>query len=347
MSFSLYAATVKEAPVSVTLDHFESLGDRMGSYKIESISPNVSGSILLKDCVSRGGAAPGLALREPPRYRCHLGCILLKMAAMSLFAGGKPAAGASVRVEIMRLINTATKMWIPGGEALRFPVSIMPNGPNIGVQGGIHFANLTVVDALETLPGGGLPLGPLEGSSKRAWLNATDPAGLRGISGDVTVVNAHGCSEIVRVGGGAPKGVALNVTCVASLKTDEVESRSPFSYGPGAAPGLAKWFRPAKLGLFMHWTPVSQKGWEITYPLLCCPPDDLGCDGPASFSTNRTFPCVITRYPHGQWKTINASNPQGKITVNSEAELVKYRNCLLYTSPSPRDATLSRMPSSA
>ena len=76
VSFSLYAATVKEAPVSVTLDHFESLGDRMGSYNIESISPNVSGSILLKDCVSRGGAAPGLALREPPRYRCHLGCIL-------------------------------------------------------------------------------------------------------------------------------------------------------------------------------------------------------------------------------------------------------------------------------
>ena len=87
MSFSLYAATVKEAPVSVTLDHFESLGDRMGSYNIESISPNVSGSILLKDCVSRGGAAPGLALREPPRYRCHLGCILLKMAAMSLLTG--------------------------------------------------------------------------------------------------------------------------------------------------------------------------------------------------------------------------------------------------------------------
>ena len=26
---------------------------------------------------------------------------------------------------------------------------------------------------------------------------------------------------------------------------------------------------------------------------------------------------------------------------------ISYRNCLLYTSPSPRDATLSRMPSSA
>ena len=28
-------------------------------------------------------------------------------------------------------------------------------------------------------------------------------------------------------------------------------------------------------------------------------------------------------------------------------ELIKHRDCLLYTSPSPRDATLSRMPSSA
>ena len=36
---------------------------------------------------------------------------------------------------------------------------------------------------------------------------------------------------------------------------------------------------------------------------------------------------------------------QGNVLVVSPAHLVK--NCLLYTSPSPRDATLSRMPSSA
>ena len=35
-------------------------------------------------------------------------------------------------------------------------------------------------------------------------------------------------------------------------------------------------------------------------------------------------------------------DPQGRRSV---ADLIK--NCLLYTSPSPRDATLSRMPSSA
>ena len=31
----------------------------------------------------------------------------------------------------------------------------------------------------------------------------------------------------------------------------------------------------------------------------------------------------------------------------SSAQITHYYNCLLYTSPSPRDATLSRMPSSA
>ena len=35
------------------------------------------------------------------------------------------------------------------------------------------------------------------------------------------------------------------------------------------------------------------------------------------------------------------------ITFEESADLPKYRDCLLYTSPSPRDATLSRMPSSA
>ena len=34
-------------------------------------------------------------------------------------------------------------------------------------------------------------------------------------------------------------------------------------------------------------------------------------------------------------------------TQGSAVLVPKYSNCLLYTSPSPRDATLSRMPSSA
>ena len=35
------------------------------------------------------------------------------------------------------------------------------------------------------------------------------------------------------------------------------------------------------------------------------------------------------------------------LAINIEKSIVVYGLCLLYTSPSPRDATLSRMPSSA
>ena len=35
------------------------------------------------------------------------------------------------------------------------------------------------------------------------------------------------------------------------------------------------------------------------------------------------------------------------ITIKARSVSVEYKHCLLYTSPSPRDATLSRMPSSA
>ena len=37
----------------------------------------------------------------------------------------------------------------------------------------------------------------------------------------------------------------------------------------------------------------------------------------------------------------------GKKPMSDGIELLAYNTCLLYTSPSPRDATLSRMPSSA
>ena len=73
-------------------------------------------------------------------------------------------------------------------------------------------------DELETLPGGSCGLGPLEIGSKRAWLNATDPAGFSGIDGDVHVFNAHGCSEVVTVATGAPKNISLDVTCERRAK---------------------------------------------------------------------------------------------------------------------------------
>ena len=36
-----------------------------------------------------------------------------------------------------------------------------------------------------------------------------------------------------------------------------------------------------------------------------------------------------------------------ELTADDWEEIEEYEYCLLYTSPSPRDATLSRMPSSA
>ena len=40
-------------------------------------------------------------------------------------------------------------------------------------------------------------------------------------------------------------------------------------------------------------------------------------------------------------------NVAGQLGVRSIPAVYGFKNCLLYTSPSPRDATLSRMPSSA
>ena len=46
---------------------------------------------------------------------------------------------------------------------------------------------------------------------------------------------------------------------------------------------------------------------------------------------------------------IEEGSKEGFVTVNSQPapQVIQQDNCLLYTSPSPRDATLSRMPSSA
>ena len=50
------------------------------------------------------------------------------------------------------------------------------------------------------------------------------------------------------------------------------------------------------------------------------------------------------------WKSNNLKIIKSRLTgwqLESFNESYKYKICLLYTSPSPRDATLSRMPSSA
>ena len=83
---------------------------------------------------------------------------------------------------------------------------------------------------------------------------------------------------------------------------NEQEGWTPFGFGPKKVPA---WFREAKLGMFIHWGPVSQVGQELSYPLLCCPLDDAGCDGAVrciiapytifvapKFSTATTASCV-------------------------------------------------------
>ena len=47
----------------------------------------------------------------------------------------------------------------------------------------------------------------------------------------------------------------------------------------------------------------------------------------------------LSKVEHNQKKIFNG--------IDSPYSVVRYHSCLLYTSPSPRDATLSRMPSSA
>ena len=48
-----------------------------------------------------------------------------------------------------------------------------------------------------------------------------------------------------------------------------------------------------------------------------------------------------------RWEKIMGFNPSKFVGANLPVEQVNFLDCLLYTSPSPRDATLSRMPSSA
>ena len=53
---------------------------------------------------------------------------------------------------------------------------------------------------------------------------------------------------------------------------------------------------------------------------------------------------------YDKWDEVEMILHQGAISSTTETDvnkIHKYNVCLLYTSPSPRDATLSRMPSSA
>ena len=51
--------------------------------------------------------------------------------------------------------------------------------------------------------------------------------------------------------------------------------------------------------------------------------------------------------PIGLYKKLYEHSAKGHVVCFDDCDAILYDDCLLYTSPSPRDATLSRMPSSA
>ena len=83
------------------------------------------------------------------------------------------------------------------------------------------------------------------------------------------------------------------------------------------------------------------------YELSIASGEDSNCSSDKEFSTN----LVIDGDKHE--KNITIQKSVENITIGNEIfeskliEKYKFCVCLLYTSPSPRDATLSRMPSSA
>ena len=66
---------------------------------------------------------------------------------------------------------------------------------------------------------------------------------------------------------------------------------------------------------------------------------------PLKISTSTTSRRQLTETQYGELQATNL-NPNGKYHDSSKTA-TDTKTCLLYTSPSPRDATLSRMPSSA
>ena len=69
----------------------------------------------------------------------------------------------------------------------------------------------------------------------------------------------------------------------------------------------------------------------------------LSLDDSQSFLTECGSVNSMKSYPHNLWATPSHAD----YPITSEKMAIRSYFCLLYTSPSPRDATLSRMPSSA
>ena len=91
--------------------------------------------------------------------------------------------------------------------------------------------------------------------------------------------------------------------------------------------------------------------------ILCCLGDCLWMELPfiknCTKSLRSVFPVVgyaytnVSTYPCGQIGFLLAGKDKNTVLQKPVREATKPQTCLLYTSPSPRDRTRSRMPSSA
>ena len=146
-------------------------------------------------------------------------------------------------------------------------------------------------------------------------------------------------------GGGEPTSRELSVLKGGPTKLS-FERRS--NHQPGKAEPLVGWEEGRNPRPQTHLEPVL--GWSLIQQLLQLllqlqqgVQDHLLSQlSPSGWSLIQLLLSTTTRSPR------SSSQPALSIRlVAHPAVVVNYNNCLLYTSPSPRDATLSRMPSSA
>ena len=74
--------------------------------------------------------------------------------------------------------------------------------------------------------------------------------------------------------------------------------------------------------------------------------EDIAMNEPSSFRIASDSMESQSLSP-GEYIIKSAYGSMDVSTSNFDQKVTQFKNCLLYTSPSPRDATLSRMPSSA
>ena len=97
----------------------------------------------------------------------------------------------------------------------------------------------------------------------------------------------------------------------------------------------------------------EQNGWSFPYPMFISNYDNQGTDVGLTMSTDGNVIIMTLQKNDGSGNNdLYVSMRTGDFSWSEPVNLgpninTKYRDCLLYTSPSPRDKRQSRMPSSA